>query len=240
METYGATGVVEFALVCEHASAFIPPVFGNLGLSREARKSHIAWDPGARDLAVALTDRLAGKLVAGTVSRLVYDCNRPLEAPDSIVELAEATPVPGNRGLSRAEREARFTLVHDPFHAAVADALDTAGPEAMLVTVHSFTRIYRGAERAVEIGYLWHDDDRLGRAALACEHTLGRRRAAANEPYSAKDGVTYTLAKHGAPRSMANVMIEVRSDLIDTRDQIEAMADDLAHVLKTARGEVAG
>ncbi len=228
----------DFTLVCEHASAYMPAAFSNLGLDEEARLSHIAWDPGARALAIALAHRLSAKLVAGCVSRLIYDCNRPLEAPDSIVAQGDSVAVPGNTGLSEADRRWRHRQVHEPFHAAVSEALDAAGRSTCLVTIHSFTKVFRGQTRAVEIGYLWDADDRMGQAALAAERALGRRKAEANEPYSAADGVTYSLAKHGVARGIPNVMIEVRSDLLETKDQIDALADDLATVLQTARREV--
>ena len=38
-----ASGASPVVLVCEHASHFIPPSLGDLGLSAKARYSHIAW-----------------------------------------------------------------------------------------------------------------------------------------------------------------------------------------------------
>ncbi len=66
-------------LVCEHASNHIPPEWGDLGLSVDQRRAHIAWDPGALGLARGLSRRLDAALIHAPVSRLVYDCNR---APD--------------------------------------------------------------------------------------------------------------------------------------------------------------
>jgi predicted N-formylglutamate amidohydrolase len=42
-----AAGSGPFLIVCEHASSFIPPEFGALGLDAGALASHIARDPGA-------------------------------------------------------------------------------------------------------------------------------------------------------------------------------------------------
>ncbi|WYK18796.1 N-formylglutamate amidohydrolase [Roseovarius sp. W115] len=70
-------GLHEVVLVCEHASAYIPPNFNNLGLDKQVATSHIAWDPGALETATAMSKHLNAVLVAGCVSRLVYDCNRP-------------------------------------------------------------------------------------------------------------------------------------------------------------------
>ena len=57
-----------------------------------------------------------------------------------------------------------------------------------------------------------------------------------NEPYGPADGVTHTLRTHALPRGLANVMIEVRHDLIADAGSQEAMAQRLARWLVAARG----
>ena len=220
-------------LVCEHASRTIPPALGNLGLAVAKRDSHAVWDIGAAALTCALADRLDAPAVLGGVSRLVYDCNRPPDASDAIPARVECIAVPGNEGLSDFERACRTRLVYDPFHATVAGAL-SAAPSAALVTVHSFTPAWNGIPRAVEIGYLHDADATLARAMLAAGQ--GEWITRLNQPYSAADGVTHTLARHGGGRR--NVMIEVRNDLLRDADGIEAMADHFAAVLSTVLGPV--
>ncbi|WP_353843561.1 N-formylglutamate amidohydrolase, partial [Mesorhizobium sp.] len=49
-ETVGVTnpgGSSPLVLTCDHASNFLPPEFGTLGLAAEELSRHIAWDPGA-------------------------------------------------------------------------------------------------------------------------------------------------------------------------------------------------
>ena len=94
-------------LLCEHASNHVPPAFGGLGLPDAEWQRHIAWDIGALALAQALADRLDAPLAYATYSRLLLDLNRPVEAPDSIVERSEATDIPGNHGLAAAHRQWR-------------------------------------------------------------------------------------------------------------------------------------
>ena len=55
MEVINPDADGDFVLVCEHASNVIPDALGGLGLSRAAIDSHIAWDPGALALAVAMS-----------------------------------------------------------------------------------------------------------------------------------------------------------------------------------------
>uniref|UniRef100_A0AAN0NKQ8 N-formylglutamate amidohydrolase n=1 Tax=Yoonia rhodophyticola TaxID=3137370 RepID=A0AAN0NKQ8_9RHOB len=79
-------------LICEHASNFIPAELKDLGLSADAKRSHVAWDPGALGVAQAMSDGLDATLVASRVSRLVYDCNRPQTPPTPCPPKARHSP----------------------------------------------------------------------------------------------------------------------------------------------------
>ncbi|MDB2407382.1 N-formylglutamate amidohydrolase [Jannaschia sp.] len=218
-------------LVCEHASNAFPAPWGDLGLPPEAQSAHIAWDPGALAVALHLSDRLAAALVAGTVSRLVYDCNRPLEAPDAMPARADTWDVPGNAALDVPAREARAAAIHDPFHAAVAQQL-AARPAPVLVTVHSFTPVMGGTPRPTEFGILHDTDTRLADAMLA--RAPKGRETRRNMPYGPGDGVTYTLRRHALPSGHLNVMLEIRNDLIADAPAQTAIAALLADWLTAA------
>lgn len=239
----GEGGTAPVVLICEHASAFIPPELDGLGLSVEAQKSHIAWDIGALDMAKRLSARMGAPLIAGQISRLVYDCNRPFEAPDSIPEHSEIYAVPGNRGLSAADRKARFDQIHTPFHNAVSAMIDRQADlserPVAVITLHSFTPTYHGKARELELGFLYHSQGALAEAATGIETESGHMKAAVNAPYSASDGVTYSLQKHGETRGLQSVMVEVRNDLIDTGAKAHSVADHLAETLAAAMARVA-
>jgi predicted N-formylglutamate amidohydrolase len=233
-QVINAQGKGPWLLVCEHASNEIPPEFNGLGLEDDAATSHAAWDIGALDLAKALAENLDAPLVAGGISRLVYDCNRPLTAPDCIPARSEIYDIPGNAALTDADRQARFDRIHTPFHDAVTAQQVASGPQ-VLVTIHSFTPVFNGMTREVELGFLYHDNPELAQALLAREQSANRFRSALNEPYAAADGVTYTLKKHGEGQGLPAVMIEVRNDLIDTPAKAQEMAEHLAESLRAAR-----
>lgn len=230
--TEGLSGPADVAVLCEHASAEIPAEFGDLGLAADVRISHIAWDPGALELARHLARALRAPLVHGGVSRLLYDCNRPPEAPDSVPERSEVFEVPGNRGLSAAARADRASRIYDPFCAAVDHAMDTARPTA-LITVHSFTPVYFGQPRAVEIGVL-HDADAGLADALLAELAGAPFRVERNQPYGPADGVTHSLKRHAMARGIASVMLEVRNDLLAEPATAARIADLLAKALPAA------
>lgn len=219
-------------LACEHASAYIPDEFAGLGLAPEARFSHIAWDPGALDVALRLSALCAAPLVAGSVSRLVYDCNRPPGAPGAIPERSEIFEVPGNNGLSAEARAARAAAIHAPFHAALSAMLGAA-PEAALVTVHSFTPVWHGQRRDFTLGILHDADARLADALLAATAERDPRR---NAPYGPEDGVTHTLRLHAQETGRLNVMLEIRNDVIADTPSAHRFADWLApHLIAAIR-----
>ncbi|WP_111734581.1 N-formylglutamate amidohydrolase [Roseovarius amoyensis] len=231
-EIVNAGGRAPICLVCEHASAFIPPSLGTLGLAEEHRFSHAVWDIGAELLARDLSRRLDAPLVVARVSRLVYDLNRPPEAPGSMPVQSGEIPVPGNRDLSESDRAARTAEVYEPFHATVSDVLDGFDAPPTLVTVHSFTPVWDGKDRKTQIGLLHDADARLAEAML--ENADTPLLTELNEPYSASDGVTHTLRRHAIARGLDNVMIEVRNDLLGSEAEVTQTSSLLAEMLVTS------
>ena len=220
-------GQAPVLVVCEHASKAIPARFGSLGLGDQDRASHIAWDLGALDLAKALASRLRAPLLSARVSRLVFDLNRPPGAPDAIAERSETTDIPGNIGLTKAERQTRIDTVYAPWVAALTAAIDAVRPDA-LISVHSFTPVFAGMPRTTEVGVIHDRDARLADAVLAHANTLGWER---NRPYGPDEGVTHTLRTFAEPRGLLPLMIEVRNDLLQGAAAANRMADALAGVL---------
>ncbi|MDX8355693.1 N-formylglutamate amidohydrolase [Cognatiyoonia sp. IB215182] len=226
-----SSGCSPVVLVCEHAAARIPKEFQNLGLTTRDLDSHIAWDPGALETATCLSELLGAPLIFSAVSRLVYDCNRPPEAESAVPVQSETTLIPGNMNLSQAERQSRVERFYTPFEALLSTTLDNRQDPTILVTIHSFTPVYRGERRSVEIGILHDNDSRLADVILQVAHGF---KIARNSPYGPDDGVTHTLRQHALPRGILNVMIELRNDLIKTPGQCEEMAHNLACWLSQA------
>ncbi|WP_317464379.1 N-formylglutamate amidohydrolase [Chromohalobacter sp. HP20-39] len=224
-------------LLCEHASYHIPEDYQGLGLDPAHQRSHAVWDPGARNVAVALSGMLNAPLVASRVSRLVYDCNRPPEAASAMPERSEIVEVPGNRDLTPTQRAVRVEAVYYPFCKAVAQVLAQRTAQnipTVLITVHSFTPTFHGRVRAVEIGILHDADRRLADAMLAHAHRLPHRCIQRNAPYGPQDGVTHSLVRHGIDNGLANVMIEIRNDLLATLEDANAMARELMQLIQPA------
>ena len=207
-------GTSPYVVVCEHASNRLPKQLGNLGLTTDDLQRHIAWDIGAEGVARLLSRLLDAPLALQRYSRLAYDCNRPPESEGAMPELSETTVIPGNRNLSAAAKMARVAAIYRPFHDGLAGVLDAracAGRATGLVTIHSFTKVYKGRERAVELGILFDRDSRIADKLIKGFPNVDAR---LNEPYGPKDGVMHTINLHAAPRGIKSVMIEIRNDLI--------------------------
>lgn len=224
-------------LVCEHASNHVPPRWGDLGLTDEQRRAHIAWDIGALGLARGLAQRLDAVLVHAPVSRLVYDCNRAPHMAGAMPARSEVHDIPGNAAIDPTERAARTAAVylpfHDGLHALLMDRL-ARGLSPVVVTIHSFTPVYFGKNRAVEFGVIDDADPTLPQAILQAARSHTALRVEMNEPYSAQDDVTHTLRVHATPYGLPNAMLEIRNDLIATPQAEAAMAATLAPVIAAA------
>lgn len=230
-EFVNGAGQAALLLVCEHASNTIPAHYDGLGIGPEVAQSHVAWDPGAFAVAQGIGARLDAPLVAGTISRLVYDCNRPPEAPDAMPARSERFDIPGNRDLSEAERQARTDAVYRPFETTLAQTIANASRPPVMVTIHSFTPDYLGRHRDVELGIVHDADARFADAMLDCAPRHTALKVGRNDPYGPEDGVTHTLKRHALPNGLHNVMIEIRNDLIADADSQDAVAAALAAMI---------
>jgi predicted N-formylglutamate amidohydrolase len=220
-------------LVCEHASRFIPAGLNDLGLSHEAAREHIAWDIGALALAEGLSRALGATLLAANYSRLLVDLNRPLQAPDSIPAQSEIYQVPGNRDLDEATREYRRQSLFEPFHSRLTDLIDervAQGRTVRVVGIHSFTPVYHGQPRTLEVGVLFGKGVKYAQRLI---DGLGRHplKVAGNEPYKINPLGDMTVPVHGDARGLESVLIEVRNDLLRTPENVRRFTEYLAPLL---------
>lgn len=234
VEVANPDGAGDVVLICEHASNCVPQSLNGLGLDRKTLQSHIAWDPGAAAVARLMAKTLAAPLILQRFSRLVYDCNRPPEAESAMPAKSEVFDVSGNRDLTDGAREARVQALYLPFRDAVARVLDglmAEGRAPAVVTIHSFTPVFRGRRRSVELGLLHDVDTTLADVMLELSTGWQDLEVRRNQPYGPEDGVTHTLQVDAIARGLPNVMIEIRNDLIETPAQQAAMAARLSSLV---------
>ncbi len=237
----GARKGPELLILCDHARNTLPAGHGSLGLTPDHLARHIAYDIGAEGVCRVLADAFGAPGLLAAYSRLLIDPNRGHDDPTLIMRYSDGAVIPGNRSLSDAERAHRLNAFHAPYHDAISAHLDArvaAGATPVLISVHSFTPVWRGQPRPWEIGILWDRDDRIAAPLIAHLRAQPDLTVGDNEPYVGRlEGDC--MNRHGTKRGLPHVLIEVRQDLIaDAAGQERwgrRLADALEAVLKDRR-----
>ncbi|MEO9901107.1 MULTISPECIES: N-formylglutamate amidohydrolase [Alphaproteobacteria] len=222
--------------ISDHHRNRIPASLNNLGLSETELAQHIGYDIGVAWIAEYLSDRFDSPLVHANYSRLLIDCNRVPGTEGSIPEIADGTPVPGNLGLSEADREHRRIAFFEPYHNAVRrrmKAMEAEGRAPITVALHSFTPMmqHNGIPRPWEIGFIWNQDGRLALPLIEALRTDPALTIGDNEPYSGRDG-GYSLNQHPEAAGHPHVGVEFRQDLVATREDAHKLARVFGNALE--------
>lgn len=226
-----------FVLTCDHASAHIPPGYAGLGLPAAELQRHIAWDIGALGLAEHLSGLLDAPLLHPTVSRLLLDVNRDPAAHDSIAVTSEDTPIGGNHAIDADERRRRHDWIYAPYHGEIAAVVATriaARLPTAVISIHSFTPVFKGVPRRWQVGVLSHRDRRMADPLLRALRADAGLEVGDNQPYAPRDGVYHTLERHAETHGLPCVMLEIRNDLIRDTPGQQSWAERLAPLLLRA------
>jgi predicted N-formylglutamate amidohydrolase len=236
-------GAGPLLFICDHAANAIPPSYGTLGLEEGAFAAHIASDIGAAEVTRVLAAAFSAPAVLGRWSRLLIDLNRGVDDPTLVMQLSDGRIIPGNRALSPAEIAHRIAKFHAPYHEAVRTAITDARAKGFvpaILSMHSFTPVWKGQNRPWEVGVLWDRDGRLAQPLLkelsGAGFTVGD-----NQPYSG-ELENDSLYVHGTMNGLPHVLVEIRQDLIANGDAAGAFALRLKPIIEqalTAMGEPA-
>ncbi len=223
-----------YVFTCEHASAAVPwstvdPSDANL------LTQHWGWDIGAGDIVSLLCHQLSAVGVLSEMSRLVIDVNRIETSSTLIVTDCDGVEVQLNQALSAVERAARLTQIHGGYHRLVEETIRAAliHQPRFLVAVHSFTPVWRGVPRTMEIGVLF---DRYEREAIQLQGLLNEQgfKAVLNEPYSGLNGeLLYSANRHGGHFEIPYLELEIRQDLISHPESIADVGGRIARALSS-------
>jgi predicted N-formylglutamate amidohydrolase len=236
-EVCTAGGRSEFLIIADHAGHRVPRRLRQLGLPDAELQRHIGWDIGIAGLARRLGERLDATAILQRYSRLVIDCNRPLEAGDSIATVSDGTEIAANFNLTPAEREARVQAIFEPYHRRIAaelDARQARSRPSVLVALHSFTPRMNGAARPWHAGVLYARDARFALALLALLRKEPGLQVGDNQPYAASEDTDYAVPRHGEARGLLHVELEIRQDLIASAAGQDEWSQRLARLLPLA------
>ncbi len=235
-----ASGVI---VLCDHASNQIPPEYDDLGLPKGELARHIAWDIGAQGIARALAKRLEAPAIISRFSRLLIDPNRGQDDPTLVMRISDGAVIPGNAHVDKAEiarRKARFYEPYDDAISATIGRFRACGIHPALVSIHSFTPVWRGLKRPWHAAVLYDPRDAgfsrhvLDALARDSELIIG-----GNEPY--KGGLSGdTMDRQGFARGLRHVLLEVRQDLIFHQKGQEDWARRIERAIRAALDATGG
>mgnify|MGYP001035422409 CR=1 FL=1 len=221
-------------ILCDHASNAMPPEYGDLGMPASELQRHIAYDIGAAAMTRAMARELGAPALLTSFSRLLIDPNRGRDDPTLVMRLSDGAIVPGNARADADETQRRLRRFYEPYDRAITAALarfEAAGIIPAIIANHSFTPVWKGVPRPWHVGVLWDADPRL---AVPCIEALRREPdlvVGDNEPY---DGALAgdTIDRHATKDGLANLLIEVRQDLIGDEAGADRWGARLARILR--------
>ncbi len=215
-------------VICDHASNRVPDDI-DLGIDPALLDQHIAVDIGVAAVARRMAERPGTAAFLAGVSRLVCDLNREEHQPAVTPIASDGHAIPGNV-LDDAAREARLARFFRPYHAALADLLDTM-PPALILSLHSFTpRLANdpGEARPWHVGVLYNEDDRAPRLAIPLLKAEGLI-VGDQQPYSGRL-LNATMNRHAEAEGRPYLGIEVRQDQIADETGQALWAERLARI----------
>lgn len=193
------------------------------------RDTHWAYDPGAADLVLELASALRAPAVMSDFTRLLADPNRPPHARDIFRTTAEGRPVSFNQQVDDEERERRMAELYLPYH-ELYDRTVGESQVNLCFSVHTFTPIYEGKKRELEVGVLFDKDERqaleMAKVFEEAGFCVGR-----NEPYSGREGLIYSVERHALKHGRRCLELEVRNDLALAQAVRDRIVDVLVDIL---------
>ena len=229
----------QLLFICDHAANALPPAYGRLGLEVGVFGTHIASDIGVATVTRVLAARFGASAILARWSRLLIDLNRGADDPTLVMKLSDGCIVPDNAAAGADEVIRRLEMFHAPYHDAIAQeiaAMRIGGVMPVIVSMHSFTPVWKGWKRPWEIGILWDRDARLARPMIAHLERAGFV-VGDNEPYSG-ELENDSLYRHATMAGLPHVLVEIRQDLITDDRAATAFADRLKPVIERALAEM--
>jgi len=212
-------------LTCEHASEALPAPWIWPRADRRLLGTHWSHDLGARELTRALAQRRRWPATLAAFTRLLVDPNRAPDQDGLFRTHADGVEVELNARIDPGGRARRMAL-HEGYHDA-CDAMVAAAPRASVLSIHSFTPLYEGTPRSMEVGVLFNRHE--GPAVALADRLAARGwRVVLNAPWSGREGLMYAADRHSDRHGRVAIEIEVRQDVLSEAPRLRQLADDLA------------
>jgi len=193
---------------CEHAGNEVPAKYQSLFTGQsEILQSHRGWDPGAWPLAHFLSHQMEAPLFGCMTTRLLIETNRSLDNPQLFSEFSSP--------LTQQTKDQLIRDIYKPFQWQVEMSVEKATKPVFHLSIHSFTPIWFGQERMVDIGILF---DPLRNSEVSFSYQLTENlnnifpklKIQTNQPYQGTDdSFTSFLRRQYSDNEYIGIIIEV-------------------------------
>ena len=202
-------------ITCEHAGNTVPSDYAHLFNGKEdVLQSHRGWDPGAVDVASALSKELSAPFFICETTRLLIEPNRSLHSESLFSEYSQ--------GLNQAEKDHLLQNYYYPHRSAVEELIRNSQDTILHLSIHTFTPLWNGVSRMVDLGLLF-DPDRNSETKF-CEEYVNRLKGTLainiefNEPYKGiDDGFTTYLRTQFEDAHYLGIEIEINQKFVGTQ-----------------------
>src|SRR5688572_12823987 len=202
-------------VTCEHAGNSVPLNYAHLFHGKEEiLQSHRGWDPGAVDVATALSKELSAPFFICETTRLLIEPNRSLHSESLFSEYSQS--------LTDAEKNHLLENYYHPHRSAVEQLIRNSSDGILHLSIHTFTPVWDGCERTIDLGLLF-DPDRSNEAKVCEDYRTKLKKALPamniefNAPYKGiDDGFTTYLRTQFDNDRYLGIEIEINQKFVGT------------------------
>jgi predicted N-formylglutamate amidohydrolase len=199
----------DLVLTCDHASVRLPAPWCWPQPDLWIAGTHWSFDLGAAQVTRNLAAELRCSAILARFTRLLADANRCEGSEHIFRPDAEGQPIALNSPPD--QRDERLNRYHRAYHRRV-DHFVAGKDRAAMIGIHTFTPVYDGKVRALELGVLFNRHEERAHALVDSLRREGFN-VGSNEPYSGYDGLMHGIECHATKYERPYVTVEIRQDL---------------------------
>jgi len=221
------------AITAEHASNALPEGYTWSESDRNHFvNEHWSYDIGSLDAAIYIAKELKCVLVHSLYSRLILDVNRDLPSETLFRLKGDGIEIDLNKNIDDEEEEKRIQKYFQSYYKALREVSIKIKPEYVF-GVHSFTPLYEGNPRKLEVGILVNYSDSLGQK-IHDELKKRNHNVALNEPYDGKEGLAAlgSMIYAKVPITRQGIQFEFRNDLLSDPVRSEKIKNDAVEAIR--------
>lgn len=207
-------------LSCEHAGNAVPENLRYLfNAEPEVLETHRGWDLGAWKLAEFLSVKLSAQVVGCHITRLLVEANRSSDSTELFSSFSSILP--------DSEKEKLIREHYLPYRSKLETLIEEANKPVLHLSIHSFTPMWNGIERSVDIGILFDpqrnsESNYSHRLKQELEKQLPLLSTKYNEPYKGTDdGITTWVREFYSEETYTGIELEVNQKFAVTLNAIQ-------------------